>query len=137
MIRKNAKIELLKRIPLFALCSKAELAEVAALADELHLPVGRRLTTEGSPGHEFFVLIEGRVHVTRRKELLEELGDGSFFGEISLVAKTPRTATIETIAPSRVLVIGERDFDRLLRDVPKIQLKVLRALALRLAPAEV
>jgi CRP/FNR family transcriptional regulator, cyclic AMP receptor protein len=137
LIRKNAKVELLKRIPLFALCSKADLAEVASIADEVYLPVGRRLTVEGEPGREFFVLVEGRVHVTRRSDLVEELEDGAFFGEISLVAKLPRTATVETVAPSRVLVIADRDFDTLLRDVPSIQVKVLRALAQRLAPESV
>lgn len=136
-LRKNAKIELLKRVPLFALCSKADLAQVAAIADEVYLPVGRALTKEGERGREFFVLIDGSVHVRQRGKFIEELGDGDFFGEISLVAKQPRTATVETVAPSRVLVITDRDFDRLLKDVPDIQLKVMRALARRMAPDSV
>src|SRR5690348_12791149 len=56
MLRKNAKIELLKRVPLFERCSKRELAEIAAVADELDLPAARDLTSQGSGGYEFIVL---------------------------------------------------------------------------------
>jgi len=62
---KNAKIDLLKRVPLFAGCSKAELHEIALSADELDLRDGHVLTREGRPGREFFVLIEGTVSVTK------------------------------------------------------------------------
>ena len=65
---KNAKIELLKRVPLFAGCSKAELREVALSADELDLREGYVLTREGKPGREFFVLIEGTARVSKDDE---------------------------------------------------------------------
>ena len=57
-LRRNAKVELLRTVPLFARCSKKELAAIAAEADELDLPGGRALTVEGQSGREFVVIVE-------------------------------------------------------------------------------
>lgn len=134
MLRKNAKLELLKRVPLFADCSKRELETVAAIADELTMPAGRELTKEGARGAEFVVLAEGAADVRRRGRKVNTLGSGDFLGEIALITGTPRTATVTTTAPSRVLVMTAPAFRRLLRDSPSLQLKVLDALARRLPP---
>ena len=136
-LRKNAKVELIKRVPLFAQCSKAELARVAAIADEVHTPAGSTLTTEGAPGLEFFVIVDGKAEVRQGTRKVNELSDGDFFGEVSVLAGTPRTATVTTTAPARLLVVTDRDLTRLLRDSPRIQAKVLQALAQRLAPATI
>lgn len=134
MLRKNAKIDLIAGVPLFSKCSKRELAEIASLADELALPAGRKLTTEGGSGHEFVVIAEGAAEVERGGRVLNRLGAGDFLGEIALVTGRPRTATVTTTAPSRLLVLGARDFRMLLRDLPGLQLKVLDALGERLSP---
>jgi CRP-like cAMP-binding protein len=136
-IRKNVKIELIKSVPLFAQCSKVQLARVAAIADEIHLPAGKTLTKEGEPGVEFFVLVDGAAAVHQGKRKINEMSDGDFFGEVSVIAGTPRTATVTTTAPTRLLVVTDRDLTRLLRDAPGIQLKVLQALAQRLAPSTI
>jgi CRP-like cAMP-binding protein len=135
MLRKNAKVELIKGVPLFAGCSKRELQEIAGIADELALPVGRTLTREGSTGQEFLVLVEGAAEVKRKGRKVNSLRSGDFLGEIALITGAPRTATVVTTKPSRMLVITARDFKALLRRVPSIQLKVLDALASRL-PSE-
>jgi len=135
MLRKNAKIELLKRVPLFADCSKAELARIAAVADEVDLPAGRDLTKEGAAGREFVVLVQGTAEVRRQGKVINQLADGDFLGEIALVADVPRTATVTTTWPSRILVITDRAFRSLLREMPTLQMKVLSALARRV-PAE-
>ena len=132
MLRKNAKVELIAGVPLFSQCSKRELAEIASLADELSLPAGRKLTAEGGVGHEFVVIAEGAADVKRGGRILNRLGAGDFLGEIALVTGRPRTATVTTTEESRVLVLGARDFRRLLRDLPGLQLKVLDALGERL-----
>jgi CRP/FNR family cyclic AMP-dependent transcriptional regulator len=134
VLRKNAKLELLKQVPLFSLCSKKELEEVAQLADELDLPEGRNLATEGATGKEFVVIIEGAADVSRKGRKINTLGSGDFLGEIALIAGVPRTATVTTTQPSRVLVVTAQAFKQLLRDSPSIQLKVLEALAHRLPP---
>ncbi len=134
---KNAKVELIKRAPLFAHCSKRELADVASIADELDLPAGRELIREGQRGREFFVLLDGEADVTRDGKKLATMRSGDFFGEIALVSDAPRTATVTASTPVRVLVVTERAFKSLLERAPSIQLKVLKALAERLAPETV
>ncbi len=135
MLHRNAKIELLKRAPLFARCSKKELAGIALLADEVDLREGKVLTREGERGREFFVLIDGTADVHRRGKKVNTLKDGDFFGEIALVSGRPRTATVTTTSPVRVLVVTDRAFGGLMRTSPSIQLKVLKALAERV-PAD-
>jgi CRP/FNR family cyclic AMP-dependent transcriptional regulator len=129
---KNAKIELLKRVPLFAGCSKAELREVALSADELDLRNGHVLTREGRPGREFFVLVEGTVRVEKDGKTLADLKDGDWFGEIALLTHTPRTATVTATSPVRVLVITDRAFRRVVETMPRIALKVLASVGERL-----
>jgi len=132
VLRKNAKIELIKRVPLFSGLSKRELVEVAAIADELAIAAGTELTQEGAAGHEFLVLVEGAADVRRKGRKVNTLGSGDFLGEIALVTGAPRTATVTTTAPARMLVITARDFRALLRRTPSLQLKVLEAIASRL-----
>ncbi len=132
MLHKDAKIELLKRIPLFELCSKRELREIAGIADELSLPAGRTLASEGASGHEFMVVVKGSADVRRGKRTVNLLRSGDFLGEIALITGRKRTASVTTLEPTRVLLITGRDFKRLLRDVPSIQPKVMQALAARL-----
>jgi CRP-like cAMP-binding protein len=132
MLRKNSNVALIKGVPLFAGCSKRELDEIASIADEIELPKGRDLTREGAAGHEFLVLADGRAEVTRKGRTVNKLRSGDFLGEIALITGAPRTATVTTTAPSRMLVITARDFKSLLRRMPSLQLKVLDALAGRL-----
>lgn len=132
MLRKNAKLDLLKRVPLFERCSKRELEQIAAVADELDVRPGTKLTTEGASGREFVVIAEGAADVRRKGRKINTLGSGDFAGEIALITGAPRTATVTTTEPARVLVIAAQAFRRLLRDSPSIQLKVLEALAARL-----
>jgi CRP-like cAMP-binding protein len=134
-LRKDAKAELIRRVPLFSRCSKDELREVASVADEVDLREGRELTREGARGREFFVLVEGTADVRKNGRKINTLQSGDFFGEIALVSKAPRTATVVATSPIRALVITDRAFRQLLDHSPQIQLKVLEALAERLAPA--
>jgi CRP-like cAMP-binding protein len=131
-LSKNEKVELLKRIPLFAECSEAELIEIAISADEREAPLGDRLTEEGRRGREFFVLVEGAVAVGRGGQKLADLGPGDWFGEIAVLRYKPRTATVTATSPVRVLVISDRDFRRVVETTPRIALRVLRRVAQRL-----
>lgn len=132
-LRKDAKLELLRQVPLFAGCSKKELGEISTLADELNLPAGTKLIEEGRQGHEFFLLVDGIVDVQAKRHEPKTLGPGSFFGEMALVSNRPRNATVTAMTPVSVLVVHESGFRRLLRDSPPIQLKVLQTLADRAA----
>jgi len=130
---RNSKIELLRRIPLFEHCSSKELAELATAADEIDLPEGRTLTREGLTGKEFVVLAEGIADVESEGKLVNTLGPGDFFGEISLVTGMPRTATVTTRSPARLVVFTAPAFRSLLGRAPRIRRRVVTAAALRLA----
>ena len=131
---KDAKVELLKRVPLFSKLDKNGLQDVAHIADELDLPAGKEMATEGDRGREFFVLLKGEAEVTRGGRPINTMKEGDFFGEIALVTKMPRTATVTATSDVDVLVITERDFDSLLKKSPEIGRAVAEALAERIAP---
>jgi CRP/FNR family transcriptional regulator, cyclic AMP receptor protein len=128
---KNSKVDLIRHVPLFASCTKKELAEIASIADEIDLPEGKVLMEQGEQGREFFVLIDGTVDVIQDDRTVKSMGPGDFFGEIALVTKVPRSATVKATSPLRALVISDRAFRALLDHSPKIQLSVLKALAER------
>jgi len=120
-LRKNAKVELIKGVPLFSELGKRELNEVASIADEIDLREGKELTVEGQPGREFFVIIEGDAVVRRGDREINRLGAGDFFGEIALVDDRPRTATVVAESPLRALVVTDRAFRTLLDRSPEIE----------------
>jgi CRP/FNR family cyclic AMP-dependent transcriptional regulator len=130
---KDGKIDLIRKVPLFSRLSKTGLSDVASIADEMDLPEGKELTREGERGREFFVILDGEADVTQQGKRIRQLGKGDFLGEIALVTKQPRTATVTATSSLRVLVITDRDFARLLRDSPEIGQGVLEALGERLA----
>ena len=132
-LRSNAKVDLLKNVPLFAGCSNAELRRLASIADEIDLREGTVLTREGRTGHEFFVLVEGTVQVTKDGRLLADLGGGDWLGEIALLSKVPRTATATATSPVRALILVDRDFRRVVGEVPSIAMKVLTSVAERIS----
>lgn len=132
-LRRDAKIELLKRAPLFSGCSKGELRALASSADELDLRQGTVITREGRPGREFFVLIGGTAEVTKKGEKVAELGAGDWFGEIALLTDSPRTATVTATSPVDVLVITDRRFRDVVETMPSIALKILSSVSARLA----
>jgi len=134
MLRRNQKVELIRHAPLFAHVSKRQLEQIAQIADEIDLREGKEMTTQGSRGREFFVLLDGNADVKKNGRRINTLGPGDFFGEIALVSDTPRTATVIATSPVRALVITDRSFRRLMADTPEIQERVLSALAARLAP---
>jgi CRP-like cAMP-binding protein len=131
-LRKNAKIQLIKRVPLFSRCNRRELEAVAAQADELVLPAGRALATQGARGSEFVVIVDGTADVSKNGRRINRLGPGDFLGEIALISGAPRTATVTTTAETRLLVLTDRAFKRLTGEMPSLQASVLRALSERL-----
>lgn len=129
---RDTKVQALRRAPLFAGLSRKELTELAKVTEDVDLDTGKVLCKEGQTGQEFFVIMEGEVEVTRRGETLATHGGGQFFGEIALVEDVPRTATVTAKSPLRFFVLTRRDFLHLLDKQPRVERKVMRALARRL-----
>jgi CRP-like cAMP-binding protein len=132
LLRKNAKEQLLRDVPLFSHCTKRELGALAAESDELEVPAGTELTREGASGREFIVLAHGAAKVTRNGRVLARLASGDFLGEIALLSGGTRTATVTTTEPSVVLVLTDRAFKRVATRIPSVNARLVEALAERL-----
>jgi CRP-like cAMP-binding protein len=112
--------ELLAQVPLFKDLSKKQLQQVSNLATRIDLPAGKVLAQEGEPGHEFVVILEGEVEIRKGDEVIATRGAGSYVGEIALLERRPRTATVVATTPLVADVIGQREFNTLLDDEPQI-----------------
>jgi CRP/FNR family transcriptional regulator, cyclic AMP receptor protein len=133
---KDAKLELLGRIPLFSACTKGDLRRIASLADEVDVSEGTVLTRQGDPGQECFVIVDGRARATMRGRRSVSMGPGDFFGEMSLLDQGPRSATVTADTDMELLVLTSRGFWSLIRDVPVVAPRIMRVLAGRLREAE-
>jgi CRP/FNR family transcriptional regulator, cyclic AMP receptor protein len=133
LFSQDTKVQALKGVPLFAGLSRKELLQLERLCEDLEVKPGRVLCKEGEIGHEFFVLVDGKVQVSRKGRRVATMGGGDFVGEIALVTELPRTATVTAETPVRLFVLTSREFHAVLDQNPKVERKVLRALARRLA----
>ena len=121
-------------MPLFAGLSGRDLDRLGTLAREVELPAGHVVIREGERGRELYALVEGQAKITKNGRRVSTMHPGDFFGEIALVTGVPRTTSVVTESPSRLLVLTHADFQRLLREQPAIGRKALESLAQRLAP---
>ena len=128
----DEKLEHLKRVPLFAKMGTSELERLGQLADEVEVGLDTVLAEQGTVGHEFFVVLDGRVMVLDGRTPVRTLGPGDFFGEIALLERVPRTATVRAEGIVRLLVIGHREFNALMDEFPSVRAAVLDAVAERL-----
>lgn len=116
----------------FASCTPRQLNRLSRLATVLDVPAGRELTTEGQPGHEFVVVLDGVATVEVGAQRVSILTEGDWFGEIALLDAGPRTATVTARTPMTIAVFGRREFATLLDEVPGFARTVMAGLARRL-----
>jgi CRP/FNR family transcriptional regulator, cyclic AMP receptor protein len=133
LFSQDTKVQALKSVPLFEDLSRKELIQLERICEDLEVEPGRILCKEGQTGQEFFVIVDGKVQVTRKGRRLSTLSSGDFLGEIALVTELPRTATVTAETPVRLFVLTRREFHAVLDQNPKVERKVLRVLARRLA----
>jgi len=134
-LHKDTKRALIRSLPLFSDCTNEEIAEVAAIADEIDLPVGRILTKEHAVGREFVVIVQGSATVLHGDRPVATLDAGDFFGEIALLTGRRRTATVVAKTPVRALVIEVHAFLALMEDAPELRAKIQVAMADRITTA--
>jgi CRP/FNR family transcriptional regulator, cyclic AMP receptor protein len=132
LFTQDAKVESLKRAPLFADLSRKDLTKLARVSEDMEVEPGKVLTKEGESGREFFVIVDGKVDVTRKGRRLSTRGAGDFIGEIALLEDIPRTATVKAKTPLRFFVLTRKDFRQLVDENPSVERKVMRTLARRL-----
>jgi CRP/FNR family cyclic AMP-dependent transcriptional regulator len=133
---RDEKLDLLARVPLFARMGKRELERLSQLTDEVEIGLDRVLAEQGETGHEFFIVLDGRLTVFDEGKPIATLGPGDFFGEIALLDGRPRTATVRTEGITRLLVMAHREFHALMDEFPTVRTAVLEAVADRLRRVE-
>jgi CRP/FNR family cyclic AMP-dependent transcriptional regulator len=126
------RIALLERVPLFAGVDHDTLARIASKMEEEEAAAGTVLTHEGRYEGYFYIVIEGTVDVSRGGVVVDTGGNGSFFGEISLLDAGPRTATATTLTPCLLLKLNNRGFDELLDADPSVREALEAEMARRL-----
>jgi CRP/FNR family cyclic AMP-dependent transcriptional regulator len=109
----------LKSLPLFADVPDEELAQIAGFAQEVMVDQGRELVREGDFSYEFMAIEEGEAEVTRSGQHLADLGPGDFFGEMGLLEKTLRSATVTAKTPMRLVTLTGWDLKRMERHIPE------------------
>jgi CRP-like cAMP-binding protein len=122
----------LEGVGLFSTLSRQDLERIARWMDELDVPEGKELTSEGGYGHEFFVIEEGEASVRHGDREIATLGPGDFFGEIALLETERRTATVVSTSAMRLLVMFEREFKQMERELPAVADRVRSAIYARL-----
>jgi len=125
---RSQKAELLKKVPMFSNLSNRHLNEVAKYADQLPVKAGRVLAEQGEIGWEFVFILEGKARVEKGGKVINRLNSGDFFGEISLIDRGPRTATVIAETDMTLLIVNSKSFDHLLDTVPGLQKKILISL---------
>ena len=136
MARKTTVRKSIAAVPMFELCTSGELEEIDRLVDEVSIPSGQRLIREGDTGREFFIVETGRAVVSVGGKQVAEIGPGGYFGELALIGEPVRAAEVTAAEDMEVIVIGRREFQTLLRDIPSLSLTLLQGMARRLQQAD-
>jgi HEAT repeat protein len=130
------RILFFKRVPLFANLSPSDIKQVAAVAEEVSFSNGDILVKEGEVGDVMFIIASGEVSVVTTKDQKEvELGRrkaGEYVGEMALISKEPRIATVKAVGNVHALFINQKSFESILRDRPGVSLAVIQVLCERL-----
>jgi CRP/FNR family transcriptional regulator, cyclic AMP receptor protein len=128
-------VERLKSVPLFSGCSARELGSLSQFLRVVEFPAGREIVKEGATGTGLHVLMDGQTKVVVRNRTRLRLGPGDFFGEISLLDRGPRTATVVAETPVRTLSLSSWNFRAALKEHPTMAIKMLEELAGRVRSA--
>jgi CRP/FNR family cyclic AMP-dependent transcriptional regulator len=128
----DRRAELLAGCPLFRGIDAAGLAVLAERATSVEFPAGHVIARQGEIGTGFFVVVTGQVRVVRDGEMVAQLGPGEFFGELSVLDRMPRNATVAAELPTTCLALASWDFDEILIEQPALTLAILRGVARRL-----
>jgi len=129
------KVLFLKGVPLFADVPGDELAQVALVAEELEREEGAEIVREGELGDALYLVLEGRLRVSRGGRQVAELGEREIFGELALLDPAPRSATVRALGEVRLLCLHREDFAEILAERPEVARGVVQALARRLREA--
>jgi CRP-like cAMP-binding protein len=131
-LTQDRRAELLSACPLFKGIDADGLAHLAEVATAVDFPPSHVIARQGDIGTGFFVIISGLVRVVRDGVVVARLGPGEFFGELSVLDRLPRNATVAAEDPTSCLALAAWDFERVLLEQPALTLAILRGVATRL-----
>ena len=131
-LTQDRRAELLAGCPLFRGIDADGVAKLAELATPVDFPAGHVIARQGEIGTGFFVIVSGGVRVVRDGTVAARLGPGEFFGELSVLDRMPRNATVAAEAPTSCLALASWDFENVLLAEPALTLAILRGVAMRL-----
>jgi CRP-like cAMP-binding protein len=126
----------LSKIWLFSTSSTKELRTIRRALEEVTVPAGRMLCEQGTIGREFFLIVTGQASVRRNNRKVATLGPGQYFGELALLDRRPRSASVVSDTEMTLLVLGQREFNGVLDSVPALSRKLLAAMATRLRDSD-
>lgn len=129
---RDSHLDKLADVPLFSALSRKDLQRIAKASDEVDVKEGRVLVDQGKTGHEFFMILEGEASVRRNNRKVASLGPGQYFGELALLSREPRDASVTADTDMKLLILGQREFTGLLDSVPGLASKILAIMARRL-----
>ena len=129
---RDSKLDHLGQVRLFSACNKKELGLIGKASDEVSVSAGKEIVTQGSTGHEFFLILSGEAAVKRAGRKVNTLSSGDYFGELALLSKGERNATVVAETDMDLLVLGQREFSGVLDEVPGLAHKLLVSMANRL-----
>jgi serine/threonine protein phosphatase PrpC len=121
----NRKVEVLKQMPLFRHLTYKEILRVLALTEVKDYAVGDEIITEDEPGSELFIVLSGKIRLHKEGALVDHVGQGAHLGEMALIDNGPRSVSATADEPSRLLVLRRRDFNDLIRNFPRLSVKLL------------
>jgi CRP/FNR family transcriptional regulator, cyclic AMP receptor protein len=133
---KDLYIQRLRAVPLFSGLAKRELDLIVRQADHLRYPARYRVVREGTPGEEFWMVIEGELAVTRGGVQVATLGPGDYFGELAVIDPAPRDASVVATTPVELMVVGRRRFWATIEASPALMRKLMWGRARRLHEAD-
>lgn len=132
MASKKTPLQYLAQVPLFSSCSTRDLGKIAKAADRINMVAGTTIITQGTAGKQAFVLLSGSATVKRNGKKIATVEAGAIVGELSLLDRGSRTATVMCDTDCELLVIDARHLFAVIDEVPAMAHKLLAALATRI-----
>jgi CRP-like cAMP-binding protein len=121
----------LRSVALFAGLTPGELKRIASVTDEIVLPTGSRLISEGAFSYEFLLITSGSAEVRRDGELLATLGPGDFAGEVGVMREARRNASVVAASELTAIVMTDRDLRQIAREMPTVGAQIEAAIVAR------
>ncbi len=132
MTRRNEYLEHLSRVPLFSACNKTELRSLARRTTDIKVDAGQVIIREHQGAYEFFIVVDGQAEVSREGKPVAVIGPGDFFGELALLDRGLRDATVTALTAMEIIVLPQWDFEQALDEAPRMTRKLLAGMARRL-----